>query len=129
MADSRIGKTNLHVPNDIIVDASMPNVVRDGGKMWNKKDELQDCIAMIPDRSYATMYKTIIENAKEKGQFDPSTMGAVSNVGLMAKKAEEYGSHDKTFEAKANGVIRIVNGEGKILLDTFIPQKPEKLQL
>jgi isocitrate dehydrogenase len=100
MVDSRIGKTNLHVPNDIIVDASMPNVVRDGGKMWNKKDELQDCIAMIPDRSYATMYKTIVEDAKEKGQFDPSTMGAVSNVGLMAKKAEEYGSHDKTFEAK-----------------------------
>ncbi|MCU0414360.1 MAG: NADP-dependent isocitrate dehydrogenase, partial [Ignavibacteriaceae bacterium] len=96
MIDSRINKTNLHVPNDVIVDASMPNVVRDGGKMWNKKDELQDCIAMIPDRSYAIMYKTIIEDAKTKGQFDPSTMGAVSNVGLMAKKAEEYGSHDKT---------------------------------
>ncbi|HSL87785.1 MAG TPA: NADP-dependent isocitrate dehydrogenase [Ignavibacteriaceae bacterium] len=117
MVDSRIGKTNLHVPNDIIVDASMPNVVRDGGKMWNKKDELQDCIAMIPDRSYATMYKTILEDAKEKGQFDPSTMGAVSNVGLMAKKAEEYGSHDKTFEAQSNGVIRVVNSEGKTLLE------------
>lgn len=117
MVDSRIGKTNLHVPNDIIVDASMPNVVRDGGKMWNRKDELQDTIAMIPDRSYATMYKTIIEDAKEKGQFDPSTMGAVSNVGLMAKKAEEYGSHDKTFEAKDDGVIRIVNSEGKVLLE------------
>ena len=117
MVDSRIGKTNLHVPNDLIVDASMPNIVRDGGKMWNKKDELRDCIAMIPDRSYATMYKTIIEDAKEKGQFDPSTMGAVSNVGLMAKKAEEYGSHDKTFEAKANGVIRIINSEGKIILE------------
>jgi isocitrate dehydrogenase len=117
MVDSRIGKTNLHVPNDIIVDASMPNVVRDGGKMWNKKDELQDCIAMIPDRSYATMYKTIVEDAKEKGQFDPSTMGAVSNVGLMAKKAEEYGSHDKTFEAKSDGVIRVVNSEGKALLE------------
>lgn len=117
MVDSRIGKTNLHVPNDIIVDASMPNVVRDGGKMWNKKDELQDCIAMIPDRSYATMYKTIVEDAKEKGQFDPSTMGAVSNVGLMAKKAEEYGSHDKTFEAINDGVIRVVNSEGKTLLE------------
>lgn len=117
MVDSRIGKTNLHVPNDIIVDASMPNVVRDGGKMWNRKDELQDCIAMIPDRSYATMYKTIIEDAKEKGQFDPATMGAVSNVGLMAKKAEEYGSHDKTFEAKAEGIIRVINSEGKILLE------------
>lgn len=117
MVDSRIGKTNLHVPNDIIVDASMPNVVRDGGKMWNRKDELQDCIAMIPDRSYATMYKTIIEDAKDKGQFDPATMGAVSNVGLMAKKAEEYGSHDKTFEAKAEGIIRVINSEGKILLE------------
>jgi isocitrate dehydrogenase len=117
MLDSRINKTNLHVPNDVIVDASMPNIVRDGGKMWNKKDELQDCIAMIPDRCYATMYQTIIENAKEKGQFDPSTMGAVSNVGLMAKKAEEYGSHDKTFEVKGDGVIRVVNTEGKTLLE------------
>ncbi|HEY6625743.1 MAG TPA: NADP-dependent isocitrate dehydrogenase [Ignavibacteriaceae bacterium] len=117
MIDSRINKTNLHVPNDVIVDASMPNVVRDGGKMWNKKDELQDCIAMIPDRSYATMYYTIIEDAKTKGQFDPATMGAVSNVGLMAKKAEEYGSHDKTFEAKGDGVIRVVSAERKILLE------------
>ena len=117
MIDSRIGKTNLHVPNDVIVDASMPNVVRDGGKMWNKKDELQDCIAMIPDRCYATIYQEIISDAKAKGQFDPATMGAVSNVGLMAQKAEEYGSHDKTFEAKGNGVIRVVNSEGKILLE------------
>ena len=117
IVDSRIGKTNLHVPNDIIVDASMPNVVRDGGKMWNLKDELQDCIAMIPDRCYATMYGEIIEDAKAKGQFNPSTMGAVSNVGLMAKKAEEYGSHDKTFEAKGNGVIRVVNSAGQTLLE------------
>ena len=117
IVDSRIGKTNLHVPNDIIVDASMPNVVRDGGKMWNLKDELQDCIAMIPDRCYATMYGQIIEDAKAKGQFDPSTMGAVSNVGLMAKKAEEYGSHDKTFEAKGNGTIRVVNSTGETLLE------------
>ncbi|MDZ7623833.1 MAG: NADP-dependent isocitrate dehydrogenase [Ignavibacteriaceae bacterium] len=117
MIDSRINKTNLHVPNDVIVDASMPNIVSDGGKMWNKKDELQDCIAMIPDRSYATIYKTIIEDAKANGQFDPATMGAVSNVGLMAKKAEEYGSHDKTFEAKDDGVMRVVNAEGKILLE------------
>ncbi len=117
MVDSRMGKTNLHVPNDIIVDASMPNVVRDGGKMWNEKDELQDCIAMIPDRCYATIYQTIIEDAKLKGQFDPTTMGAVSNVGLMAKKAEEYGSHDKTFEATGNGVIRVVNSDGKTLLE------------
>jgi isocitrate dehydrogenase len=117
MVDSRIGKTNLHVPNDIIVDASMPNVVRDGGKMWNEKDELQDCIAMIPDRCYSRMYGEIIEDAKTKGQFDPTTMGAVSNVGLMAKKAEEYGSHDKTFEAKGEGIIRVINSEGKTLLE------------
>jgi isocitrate dehydrogenase len=117
MIDSRIGKTNLHVPNDVIIDASMPNVVRDGGKMWNKKDELQDCIAMIPDRSYSTIYKAIIEDAKINGQFNPATMGAVSNVGLMAKKAEEYGSHDKTFEAQSNGVIRVVNSERKVLLE------------
>ncbi len=117
IVDSRIGKTNLHVPNDVIVDASMPNVVRDGGKMWNLKDELKDCIAMIPDRCYATIYEEIIEDAKAKGQFNPSTMGAVSNVGLMAKKAEEYGSHDKTFEAKGNGVIRVVNSAGETLLE------------
>lgn len=122
MIDSRIGKTNLYVPNDVIIDASMPNVVRDGGKMWNKKDELQDCVAMIPDRTYATMYSAIIEDAKANGQFDPSTMGAVSNVGLMAKKAEEYGSHDKTFEAKGNGVIRVVNAIGETLME----QKVEK---
>ncbi len=117
MIDSRINKTNLHVPNDVIVDASMPNVVRDGGKMWNKKDELQDCIAMIPDRSYATLYQTIIEDAKANGQFNPATMGAVSNVGLMAKKAEEYGSHDKTFEVKGDGVVRAINSEGKVLME------------
>ncbi|MFZ1281115.1 MAG: NADP-dependent isocitrate dehydrogenase [Ignavibacteriaceae bacterium] len=117
MIDSRIGKTNLHVPNDVIVDASMPNVVRDGGKMWNKKDELQDCIAMIPDRCYATIYQVIIADAKANGQFDPATMGAVSNVGLMAQKAEEYGSHDKTFEVKGNGIVRAVNTEGKTLLE------------
>ncbi len=117
MVDSRIGKTNLHVPNDVIIDASMPNVVRDGGKLWNSKNELQDCIAMIPDRSYATIYHTIIEDAKEKGQFDPATMGAVSNVGLMAQKAEEYGSHDKTFEASGGGVIQIVNSTGETLLE------------
>ncbi|MDQ7816826.1 MAG: NADP-dependent isocitrate dehydrogenase [Melioribacteraceae bacterium] len=117
MVDTRTGKTNLHVPNDVIVDASMPNIVRDGGKMWNRKDELQDCIAMIPDRCYATIYKVIIEDAKEKGQFDPATMGAVSNVGLMAQKAEEYGSHDKTFEVNGNGSVHIVNSGNEILLE------------
>lgn len=120
MVDSRYGITNLHVPNNIIVDASMPNVVRDGGKMWNKNDELQDCIAMIPDRCYATMYKEILENAKRLGQFDPSTMGNVSNVGLMAQKAEEYGSHDKTFEAPAEGSIRVVDNLGKVLLEQSV---------
>jgi isocitrate dehydrogenase len=120
MVDTRTGKTNLHVPNDVIVDASMPNIVRDGGKMWNRKDELQDCIAMIPDRCYATMYQEIIQDAKEKGQFDPATMGAVSNVGLMAQKAEEYGSHDKTFEVKANGTVRIINSNNKTLLEQVV---------
>jgi isocitrate dehydrogenase len=120
MVDSRYGITNLHVPNNIIIDASMPNVVRDGGKMWNNDDQLQDCIAMVPDRSYATMYKEILEDAKEKGQFDPATMGNVSNVGLMAKKAEEYGSHDKTFEAQAPGTIRIVDESGNTLLEQTV---------
>lgn len=117
MVDTRTGKTNLHVPNDVIVDASMPVVIRDGGKMWNRKDELQDTIAMIPDRSYATMYQAMIDDIKMNGQFNPATMGAVSNVGLMAKKAEEYGSHDKTFEMTDNGVVRVINSEGKVLLE------------
>ena len=116
MVDSRKGITNLHVPNNIIVDASMPNVVRDGGKMWNKNDELQDCIAMVPDRCYATMYAEILEDAKRNGQFDPATMGNVANVGLMAQKAEEYGSHDKTFEAPAAGTVRVVDAAGAVLL-------------
>lgn len=122
MVDSRHGITNLHVPNNIIVDASMPNVVRDGGKMWNNDDKLQDCIAMIPDRSYATMYSAILEDAKAKGQFNPATMGAVSNVGLMAQKAEEYGSHDKTFEAAADGTIRVVDADGKVLMSQNVEQ-------
>jgi isocitrate dehydrogenase len=117
IVDSRKNITNLHVPNDIIVDASMPNVVRDGGKMWNLRDELQDTIAMIPDRCYATFYQTIIEDCQKHGQFDPATMGSVSNVGLMAQKAEEYGSHDKTFEVPANGTVRIIDGTGASLLE------------
>jgi isocitrate dehydrogenase len=116
MVDSRKGITNLHVPNNIIVDASMPNVVRDGGKMWNINDELQDTVAMIPDRSYATMYQQIIEDCQKHGQFDPATMGSVSNVGLMAQKAEEYGSHDKTFEASAAGTIRLVGADGNVIM-------------
>ncbi len=122
MVDSRKGITNLHVPNNIIIDASMPNVIRDGGKMWNKNDELQDTAAIIPDRSYATIYQAIIEDCQINGQFDPTTMGNVSNVGLMAKKAEEYGSHDKTFEAEANGEIRVIATNGNVLLK----QKVEK---
>jgi len=120
MVDSRKGITNLHVPNNIIVDASMPNVVRDGGRMWNNDDQLQDTIAMVPDRCYATMYKAILEDARERGQFDPSTMGSVSNVGLMAKKAEEYGSHDKTFEAPGDGTIRVVDASGTALLEQAV---------
>lgn len=120
MVDSRKGITNLHVPNNIIVDASMPNVIRDGGKMWNADDELQDCIAMVPDRCYATMYSVILEDAKAKGQFDPATMGNVANVGLMAQKAEEYGSHDKTFTAPADGTFRVVDADGNVLLSQSV---------
>ncbi|MBC8367746.1 NADP-dependent isocitrate dehydrogenase, partial [bacterium] len=120
MVDSRKGITNLHVPNNVIIDASMPNVVRDGGRMWNKDDALQDTLAMIPDRSYATMYQECIADAQRNGQFDPSTMGTVGNVGLMAKKAEEYGSHDKTFTAAGEGVIRVVDEKGAILLEQAV---------
>jgi len=120
MVDSRQGKTNLHVPNDVIVDASMPVVVRDGGCMWNKNDELQDTIAMVPDRCYATIYQTVVEDCQRHGQFDPATMGSVSNVGLMAKKAEEYGSHDKTFMAPGAGVIRVVDAAGTVVLEQAV---------
>ena len=120
MVDSRRGITNLHVPNNIIIDASMPNVVRDGGRMWTKDDELQDTIAMVPDRCYATMYQAIIEDCQAHGQFDPATMGSVANVGLMAQKAEEYGSHDKTFMASAAGIIRVVDSDGTTLLEQTV---------
>jgi isocitrate dehydrogenase len=116
MVDSRKGITNLHLPNNIIVDNSIPNLIRDGGRMWNAKGELQDCIAMVPDRGYATMYSVILEDAKRNGQFDPATMGNVANVGLMAQKAEEYGSHDKTFVAPGEGTIRVVDASGATLL-------------
>jgi len=117
MVDTREGRTNLHVPNDVIIDASMPVVIRDGGKMWNKNDELQDCIAMIPDRCYSTFYQVTIEDAQKNGQFDPTTMGNVANVGLMAQKAEEYGSHDKTFEATDKGKMKIVDFDGNVILE------------
>ena len=116
MVDSSKGITNLHVPNNVIVDASMPVVIRDGGKMWGPDDALHDCIAMVPDRCYATIYQEVIEDCKKHGAFDPATMGSVSNVGLMAQKAEEYGSHDKTFEAPGNGTIRVIDESGEILL-------------
>jgi isocitrate dehydrogenase len=120
MVDSRMGKTNLHVPNDVIVDASMPVVIRDGGKMWNRSDGLEDTVAMIPDRCYATAYQVVIEDCQKHGQFDPATMGSVSNVGLMAQKAEEYGSHDKTFAAPGNGTIRIVDAGGSTLFEQSV---------
>lgn len=117
MVNSDKGITNLHAGNDIIIDASMPVVVRDGGQMWNKEGKLQEVKAIIPDRSYATNYQVLIDYCKKNGAFDPATMGNVANVGLMAQKAEEYGSHDKTFVAKADGTIRVVNEQGKVLME------------
>ncbi len=117
MVDSDKGITNLHVPNDIIVDASMPVVVRDSGKMWGADGKLHDTKAMIPDRCYATMYQAIIEDCKKHGAFDPATIGSVPNVGLMAQQAEEYGSHNKTFIAAGTGTIRVVDDAGKTLLE------------
>jgi isocitrate dehydrogenase len=116
MVDSGRGITNLHVPSDVIVDASMPVLVRDGGKMWNAAGELQDAKAVIPDRSYAGVYQAVIEDCKANGAFDPATMGSVPNVGLMAQKAEEYGSHDKTFRAPADGTMQVVAAGGEVLL-------------
>ncbi|PLX49184.1 MAG: NADP-dependent isocitrate dehydrogenase [Desulfobulbaceae bacterium] len=118
MVDSSRGITNLHVPNNIIVDASMPVFIRDGGRMWGADDKLHDAIAMVPDRCYATIYQEVVEDCLQNGAYDPATMGSVSNVGLMAQKAEEYGSHDKTFEAPAAGTIRMVdNAGGAVLLE------------
>jgi isocitrate dehydrogenase len=117
MVDSDKGITNLHVPNDVIVDASMPVVVRDSGRMWGPDGKLHDCKAMIPDRCYATAYATIFEDCRKRGALDPATMGSVPNVGLMAQKAEEYGSHDKTFLAPGTGTIRVVDeATGEALL-------------
>ena len=113
MVNSAKGITNLHVPSDVIIDASMPAMIRGGGKMWNKEDKEEDTLAMIPDRCYATTYQVIIDDCKKNGALDPKTMGSVPNVGLMAKKAEEYGSHDKTFQAKADGKIVVTNKTGE----------------
>ncbi|OYT10606.1 MAG: isocitrate dehydrogenase (NADP(+)) [Bacteroidetes bacterium 4572_112] len=117
MVDSDKGITNLHASNDIIIDASMPVVIRDSGKMWNADGQLQDTVAIIPDRCYSTFYQEAISYCKENGAFDPSTMGNVANVGLMAQKAEEYGSHDKTFFPPADGIIRVVDANGTTLLE------------
>jgi isocitrate dehydrogenase len=115
--DSSRGITNLHNPNDIIIDASMPPMIRDSGQMWNKHDEQQDTKAVIPDSSYADLYAEVIRDCAQHGAFDPTTMGTVPNVGLMASKAEEYGSHDKTFEIPAAGTVRVVSGSGETLLE------------
>ena len=123
MVDSDKGITNLHVPSDIIVDASMPVVVRESGRMWGPDGKLHDTKAMIPDRCYATIYKTIIEDCQRNGAFDPATMGSVPNVGLMAQKAEEYGSHDKTFIATGAGTIRVVvESTGETLLEQMVEE-------
>lgn len=116
MVDSSKGITNLHAGNNIIIDASMPVVIRDGGKMWNSHDSLQDTKAVIPDTSYSEFYQTAIDFCKKHGAFDPATMGNVSNVGLMAQKAEEYGSHDKTFIAPADGTVSVVTQDGQKLM-------------
>ena len=117
MVNSDKGITNLHVPSDVIIDASMPPVIRDSGKMWNPEGKLQDVKCVIPDSSYAPVYHEVVEFCKKHGAFDPRTMGSVPNVGLMAQAAEEYGSHDKTFKAPGNGTIRIVDASGKTLLE------------
>jgi len=122
MVNSDNGITNLHVPSDVIVDASMPAMIRASGRMWGPDGKLHDTKAMIPDRSYAGIYQAVIEDCKQHGAFDVTTMGSVSNVGLMAQKAEEYGSHDKTFEIPAAGMVRVTNAAGEALLEHAVEQ-------
>ncbi|MDN5864711.1 MAG: NADP-dependent isocitrate dehydrogenase [Gammaproteobacteria bacterium] len=117
MVNSDQGITNLHVPSDIIIDASMPPMIRDSGRMWNADGELEDCKAIIPDRCYAGIYGVMVEDCKAHGAFDPTTMGSVPNVGLMADKAEEYGSHDKTFQMPADGMVRVSDNGGKVIFE------------
>jgi len=117
MVNSDRGITNLHVPSDVIVDASMPAMIRESGRMWGADGKLHEVIAAIPDRSYARLYQTVIEDCKAHGAFDPRTMGSVPNVGLMAQQAEEYGSHDKTFEVATGGTVRVVADDGTVLLE------------
>ena len=115
--NSAKGITNLHVPSDVIIDASMPAMIRTSGHMWNADDQEQDTLAVIPDSSYAGVYQTVIDDCRENGAYDPTTMGTVPNVGLMAKKAEEYGSHDKTFKVPADGKVQVVNSAGDVLIE------------
>ncbi len=122
MVNSDKGITNLHVPSDVIVDASMPAAIRASGQMWNKDGKQQDTNFIIPDRCYAGVYAETVEFCKKNGAFDPSTMGSVPNVGLMAQKAEEYGSHDKTFEIPADGTVRVVDAAGKVLIEHMVEQ-------
>ena len=122
MVNSSRGITNLHVPSDVIIDATMPVIVRDGGRTWGPDNELHDTIAMIPDRSYSTIYQAAIEDCQKHGAFDPSTIGSVSNVGLMAQQAEEYGSHNKTFKAPGNGTIRVGDASGKTLMEQSVEE-------
>ena len=122
MVNSNRGITNLHVPSDVIIDATMPVMIRDGGRTWGPDNELHDTVAMIPDRSYATLYQAVIEDCQEKGAFDPATIGSVANVGLMAQQAEEYGSHDKTFKAPGNGTIRVVDDSGTTLMEQLVEE-------
>ncbi|BAU95060.1 NADP-dependent isocitrate dehydrogenase [Corynebacterium suranareeae] len=117
MVNSARGITNLHVPSDVIVDASMPAMIRTSGHMWNKDDQEQDTLAIIPDSSYAGVYQTVIDDCRKNGAFDPTTMGTVPNVGLMAQKAEEYGSHDKTFRIEADGKVQVVASNGDVLIE------------
>ena len=122
MVNSDKGITNLHVPSDVIIDASMPAMIRESGKMWGPDGKLHDTKAVIPDRCYADVYQVVIEDCKKHGAYDPKTMGSVPNVGLMAQKAEEYGSHDKTFKAPGNGTIRVVDASGKALLEQNVEE-------
>ncbi|MDW2127083.1 NADP-dependent isocitrate dehydrogenase, partial [Vibrio sp. 2033] len=122
MVDSDRGITNLHVPSDIIVDASMPAMLRSSGQMWGPDGKQKDTKAMIPDRCYAGIYQAVIDFCKEHGAFDPTTMGSVPNVGLMAQKAEEYGSHDKTFILDAAGTVRVVDASGAVLLEQAVEE-------
>ena len=122
MVNSYRGITNLHVPSDTIIDASMPVIIRDGGRTWGPDNELHDTIALIPDRSYATIYQAVIEDCQEHGAFDPAAIGSVANVGLMAQAAEEYGSHDKTFKAPGSGTIRVVDASGAALMEQSVEE-------